>query len=89
MLGHEGRLAATAWPQADPRYLKKEEIEIVVQVNGKLRDCILAPPDFPEDQLIEQAKSRDKIQPFLSGVKIIKVVTVPNRLVNFVVRPSG
>jgi leucyl-tRNA synthetase len=87
-LGHAGGMLANGarWPQADEELARKEELEIPVQVNGKLRSRISATPDTPEAELREAALNDEKIQSFTNGHDIVKVIVVPQRLVNIVVR---
>jgi leucyl-tRNA synthetase len=74
------------WPEADPSLLVTAEIEVVVQVNGKLRDRINAPADANEEQLEGLARESAKVQLQLDGQAVVKVVVVPGKLVNFVVK---
>jgi len=86
-LGHEGGLLKTAtWPIADPELAKKEELEIPVQVNGKLRSRVVVAPDISEEDLRTIALADAKVQSFIDGHKIVKVIVVPQRLVNVVVK---
>jgi leucyl-tRNA synthetase len=87
-LGHaEGLLSGGArWPQANEELARKEELEIPVQVNGKLRSRIHAAPETPEGELRAAALADEKIRGFIEGHEIVKVVIVPRRLVNIVVR---
>jgi leucyl-tRNA synthetase len=87
-LGHtEGILAREVrWPRLDAELARKEELEIPVQVNGKLRSRIQATPDTPEDKLREAALADDKVQSFTSGREVVKVIVIPQRLVNIVVK---
>jgi leucyl-tRNA synthetase len=87
-MGHEGGIlsGAARWPQADEELARKEELEIPVQVNGKLRSRINATPDTPEDELRASALADEKVQGFISGREVVKVIVVPQRLVNIVVR---
>jgi leucyl-tRNA synthetase len=66
--------------------LERDVIEVAVQVNGKLRDRIQAPADAPGEQLEELARERPNVTRHLDGHEVVKVVVVPGRLVNFVVR---
>lgn len=77
-------LAYAAWPTFDPALLVENEIEVPVQVNGKLRDVIKVPVDATQDQLQSLALANDKVQPFLAGKTVKKVVVVPKKLVNIV-----
>jgi leucyl-tRNA synthetase len=87
-LGHEGGLLQTAavWPVADPELARKEELEIPVQVNGKLRSRVIVPPDTSEADLRSIALADGKVQSFIDGHEVVKVIVVPQRLVNVVVK---
>ncbi len=83
-LGHT-RLWAEPWPVADPEMLQRETFELVVQVNGKVRDRLQVPADLPEDELVARAKESPKVQAHLDGGKIRQTIVVPRKLVNLVV----
>ena len=86
-LGHEGGLLQGAlWPVADPGLAKKEELEIPIQVNGKLRSRVIVAPDASEEDLRAMALADGKVQSFIDGHKVVKVIVVPQRLVNVVVK---
>jgi leucyl-tRNA synthetase len=87
-LGHQGGLVqpAAVWPAADPDLARKEELEIPVQVNGKLRSRVIVPPDVSEADLRAAALADGKVQSFLDGHEVVKVIVVPQRLVNVVVK---
>ena len=86
-LGHAGGLLKSAqWPVADPELAKKDELEIPVQVNGKLRSRVVVSPDITEADLRELALADARVQSFIDGHKVVKVIVVPQRLVNVVVR---
>jgi leucyl-tRNA synthetase len=74
------------WPAADQALLVSDVNEIVVQVNGKLRDRVAAPADATRDEQEQLARSSPKVQSHLNGAQIVKTVVVPGKLVNFVVR---
>lgn len=84
-LGKEGFTFNQPWPKFDPLIAAEEEITVVVQVNGKLRDKLLLPPDTPDTELQRLALASPRVQTELAGRKPTKVVTVPNKLVNIVV----
>ena len=86
MIGRKPFLCAQPWPEHDPKLLKDEQVEIVVQVNGKPRERLMAPADSPKDKLQELALAAPKVQAALAGKKVVKVVAVPNKLVNIVVQ---
>src|SRR4051795_5165278 len=83
-LGHE-RLWEQPWPTADPSLLQRETFELVVQVNGKVRDRLQVPADLPEDELVARAKESPKVQAQLNGGEIRQTIVVPRKLVNLVV----
>jgi leucyl-tRNA synthetase len=83
-LGH-ARLWEEPWPVADPALLQRETFELVVQVNGKVRDRLQVPADLPDEELIERAKESPKVQAHLNGGKIRQTIVVPRKLVNLVV----
>jgi leucyl-tRNA synthetase len=74
------------WPQFDPALVKADEVEIVVQVNGKLRARITVPADASEDLMRERALADEKVKAAIEGKQIMKVIVVPGKLVNIVVR---
>jgi leucyl-tRNA synthetase len=82
-LGHE-RLWTTPWPEADPALLERATFELVIQVNGKVRDRVEVPSDLAEDELIERAKASPRVQSYLDGGKIRQTIVVPRKLVNIV-----
>jgi leucyl-tRNA synthetase len=83
-LGHE-RLWETPWPKADPALLEQETVEIVVQVNGRIRDRLHVAPDTPEDELVARARASERVQAYLDGGEPERTIVVPGKLVNFVV----
>ena len=86
-LGHgEGLLKSAHWPVADPELARKEELEIPVQVNGKLRSRVIVAPDISEADLRTIALADGKVQSFIDGHEVVKVIVVPQRLVNVVVK---
>jgi leucyl-tRNA synthetase len=84
-LGHE-RLWAEPWPEADPAFLERETFELVVQVNGRVRDRIEVPSDLAEEELIERAKASPRVQSYLDGGEIRQTIVVPRKLVNIVTK---
>jgi leucyl-tRNA synthetase len=85
-LGEAGSVHVAGWPKYDPALIKDELIEIVVQVNGKLRANLVLPVDASEDELVEAAKADAHVAEYLSGGDLIKTIVVPRKLVNFVVK---
>ena len=82
---HRIALAYACWPKFDPALLVESEMEIPVQVNGKLRDVIKVPANADNAALEAAAKASEKVQPFLAGKTIKKVIVVPKKLVNIAV----
>ena len=83
-LGKEGSIHLQPWPEVDEKAAAAEEITLVVQVNGKLRDRVTVPVGLGDDQLKEAALATEGAQKFIEGLAIRKVVVVPGRLVNIV-----
>jgi leucyl-tRNA synthetase len=72
------------WPQADPAQLERETFELVVQVNGKVRDKFEVPRTLSKPELIERALSSTRVQAYLDGKRIQQTIPVPGKLVNIV-----
>ncbi len=85
-LGHNETLAYAKWPTFDESALTEDEVEIVVQVMGKKRATIKVPVAATQDEVLEVAKSEPRVQDFISGKEIVKVIYVPKRLLNVVVK---
>ena len=83
-LGHE-RLWEAPWPVADPALLEVDTVEVVVQVNGKIRDRLHVSPDLGEDELVALARASERVREHLNGGEPTRTVVVPGKLVNFVV----
>ncbi len=76
------------WPKYDPALAKEDEVEIAVQVNGKVRSRIVVSADAPEDQVREAALTDDKVVAAMEGKQPVKAIVVPGKLVNIVVKVS-
>ncbi|HET8533222.1 MAG TPA: leucine--tRNA ligase [Methylomirabilota bacterium] len=85
-LGHTQSLFKQRWPEPDPAALARDEVEIVVQVDGRVRSRLTALVGAQEAEVREKALADDKVRPWLDGRRIAKVVVVPGRLVNIVTR---
>jgi len=83
-LGHS-RLWEQPWPKADPALLQRETFELVVQVNGRVRDRLELPVDLPEDEVVEHALASPRVQALLDGREVRRTVVVPQKLVNVVI----
>jgi leucyl-tRNA synthetase len=86
MVGEKGNLLKASWPKYDAELAKEEEIEIPVQVNGKLRSRVVVAADAPESTVLERALADEKIKAAVGGKQIVKKIYVPGKLVNFVVK---
>jgi len=84
LLGGQESLQQSNWPEFDPSKVIEEVASIIIQINGKVRDKLQAPLDATESDLKQQALSLPKIQTALSGKEPVKIIVVPNRLVNIV-----
>ena len=85
-LGHSESVVDVMWPEVDEAALVKSEIELMVQVNGKLRGKIEVAADADKDSIIAVAKADESVQKFTDGKEIVKEIVVPRRLVNLVVK---
>jgi leucyl-tRNA synthetase len=78
-------IMSAPWPEPDPAALEQDEVELVVQVNGKLRGSIRVPKGADRGAIEELARANPNVQRFVAGQSVKKVVVVPGRLVNLVV----
>lgn len=85
-LGHQASLAYEPWPIYNLDLTKEDEIEVPVQINGKLKVRLQLPPNLDKATLEEKAKADERVQELISGKDVKKVIVVPGRLVNFVVK---
>ncbi|AKS40964.1 leucine--tRNA ligase [Wenzhouxiangella marina] len=83
-LGREGSVFDAGWPDVDPEALKRDQITMVVQVNGKVRGRIEVAPDHPRDQVEAEALAEENVARFLTDLTVRKVIVVPNKIVNIV-----
>jgi len=86
VLGEKTSLLRAPWPKYDPALAKEEEIEIPVEINGKLRSRIVVPADTTEGVMRERALADEKIRAAMAGKQVVKVIVVPGKLVNIVIR---
>jgi leucyl-tRNA synthetase len=84
LLGHE-RLWQQPWPKADEAQLRRDTFELVLQVNGRVRDRVEAPASASEGDLIALAKQSPRVQEYVNGKEIRREIVVPGKLVNIVV----
>jgi leucyl-tRNA synthetase len=85
-LGHDEIVVAAAWPQFDAELAKEEELEIPVQLNGKLIARLIVPADATDEALKEAALANERVQARLAGRQVVKTIVVPQRLVNVVAK---
>jgi leucyl-tRNA synthetase len=86
MLGEKGNLHKAPWPKYDAALAKEEEIEIPVQINGKLRSRVVVSADATENTVLERALADEKVRAAIAGKQIVKKIYVPGKLVNLVVK---
>ncbi len=85
-LGHEGPVFRQAWPAFDAELARQDLAEVVVQVNGKLRSKMSLPFGTTQNAALELANADPKVIPFVEGKTVAKVIFVPDKLVNIVVK---
>ena len=85
-LGEKSDLLREPWPKFDADLAREEEIEVPIQVNGKNRSRTVVPAGLPEADMRERALADEKIRPLLAGKEVVKVIVVPDKLVNIVAR---
>jgi leucyl-tRNA synthetase len=87
-LGHHGMIADAAWPEVDADALTVDEVTLAVQVNGKLRAQVRVPASATREEVEATARADANVLRHLEGQSVMKVIVVPGRLVNLVVRPA-
>ena len=85
-LGGEGAVLRAPWPPSNPDLAREDELEIPVQVNGKLVTVVRVPADAGSDAIQAAALAEEKVQSRTAGKTVAKVIVVPGKLVNLVVR---
>ncbi|WP_018085568.1 leucine--tRNA ligase [Desulfurispora thermophila] len=86
LTGHSGSIHRQPWPAWDEAAVQEDEVTIVVQLNGKIRDRLLVPAGLDAGQLQETVLAQEKVQKLLAGKQVLKVIAVPGKLVNIVVK---
>jgi len=86
VLGFEGMLNETSWPTFEEKYLVDDEVEIVLQINGKVRDKLVVSATSTKEEMEAIAMASERVQTLIDGKTIVKVICVPKRLVNIVVK---
>ena len=85
-LERRGSIHQQAWPKWDAEAIKTDSVEIVVQINGKVRDKLTVPSELSSAELEKVALQQEKVQQLVAGKTVVKVIAVPNKLVNIVVK---
>ena len=85
-LGETASIHTANWPAYDPSLIQDDVLQIMIQVNGKLRGSIVASADSKEDELVAAAQADSKVATHLEGKEVVKTIIVPGRLINFVVK---
>jgi leucyl-tRNA synthetase len=87
-MGHDNTIAYESWPTYDEAKCKDTEINIAVQVNGKMRGTVLMEADLDNDTVVQNVLANEKIAAFLAkqGGSIVKTIVVKNKLVNLIVK---
>ena len=86
MIGKEGSVFDISWPKYDEKALVQDEIEVIVQVNGKLRDKISMDANIAREDMEKVALESEKVKAAIEGKNVVKVIAVPKKLVNIVVK---
>ncbi len=86
MTGHCYSINNHTWPQWEEKLTRAEEVTLVVQVNGKLRDRIMVAPSVTEDEARKLALASPRVKAHLEGKNLTKMIYVPGKLINLVVR---
>lgn len=84
--GHKKSVHREAWPSFDPAAIVQDEVEIVVQINGKVRDKLIVAADSTPKAMEEAALAQTNVQTLIAGKQVVKVISVPGKLVNIVVK---
>jgi leucyl-tRNA synthetase len=85
-MGHQTSIHLESWPDYDEEAAKADTVEIVVQINGKVRDRLDVPAGISAQEMQEFAMATDKVQALIAGKQVVKVIPVPGKLVNIVIK---
>ena len=86
MIGKNSSVHAQKWPEYNESALVKDNIELVIQINGKVRDKIIVESTATKDELEKIAMNTEKIKSFINGKNVVKIIVIPKKLVNIVVK---
>jgi leucyl-tRNA synthetase len=84
--GHDGSVHQQPWPGWDPQLAREQVVQIAVQVDGRLREVIELPLEINEEEVKLTAMSLDRIQPFLTGLEVVRTIYVPGKVFNILTR---
>ena len=85
-MNYGGRLYQTSWPTYEEAKTVESEVEIAVQVNGKLKSTITVPSDSEDSVVIDAACADDKIKRLMEGKQLVKTIVVKNKLINLIIK---
>ncbi|MBW7874992.1 MAG: leucine--tRNA ligase [Candidatus Cloacimonetes bacterium] len=85
-LGHSSSISQCIWPVANEEYLIENMVTLVIQINGKVRDQIQITPGLNQEECLKMARASEKVQKYLEGKEPVKVILVPDKLLNLVVK---
>ena len=88
LISHKESIFDKSWPSYDKLKLEEDSVKIIVQVNGKLRASFDAPKNSSKEEIFNKAKSIEKIDNYLKDSLVLKEIYVPNKLINFVIKPN-
>ena len=86
IMGHKPSIFQQSWPSYDKDAIQEETVEIVIQVNSKVRSHLSVPVDISEDELKKRVLSDERVKTFLDGKKVVNIIIIPKKLVNVVVK---
>ena len=85
-MGEKGSIHRRAWPEFDPEIAKEELVTVIFQVNGKLRDKAEVATGLPKEEIKKMAMNSEKVRKFIGSREVIKIISVPGKLVNIVIK---
>ena len=85
-LGNSGTVCDAKWPEYDEKYLKEDEVKMMVSFNGKVRFPMNFPVNTPKDDVEKAVLADERTGKYLGGKNIVKVIVVPNRIINIVIK---
>ena len=85
-LGEQGSVCDATWPKYDEQYLKENDMQLTISFNGKARFQMTFPVDTPNEEIQKQVLADEKSQKYLEGFNVLKVIIVPKKIVNVVLK---